>query len=298
MTRKQLLCLAIAGIAAVSCPVAAKAAENLKLKPAASEFLDDKGRYLKFPEGVACSKGGIVVADTGNGRLVRYSVQNDSLKPGAELKVSQLPYPTRVHLSSKGEILVLDGKQRRVGRISPDGAFAGYVDAGANAAPKSFAIDGNDAIYILDVRQERVTVLDPAGKKTGEIPFPGGYGFLSDIAVDSKGNILLLDSTKSVLYVAGREAKEFKPLGGSLREYLDFAAAITTDNQGRIYVTDQNGSAIIILGQDGSFQGRQLAMGRKSGLVHYPSQACIGDNGDFFLTDRDNSRVQMFKMIR
>ena len=36
---------------------------------------------------------------------------------------------------------------------------------------------------------------------------------------------------------------------------------LTTDSKGIIYVVDQNGGGIIVLGQDGSFRGRMLSMG-------------------------------------
>lgn len=296
MIRKNFLCLILAGAAAFA-PAAATAAENLKLKPEAAEFVDEKGMYLNHPEGVGCAKGGIVVADTGNGRLLRYSLQNGMLKAGGTMKLPQVSFPTKVAVNSKDEILVLDGKQHRIARLAPDGALVGFIEQGG-AMPKSFAVDPGDSIYILDVRGGKVIVTDPAGKRTNEIPFPADYGFMSDIAVDGKGNILLLDNVKMMLFVATKETKSFKALTGSLREYLDFASNITTDSHGRIFVSDQNGGAIIFLGQDGSFQGRQLSSGRKAGLVYYPAQACVTDDGEFAVADRNNSRIQLFKLIR
>lgn len=298
MMRKLVQYMVVAALAAGISP-AAHAAENIKFKPAGSEFLDGKGGYLKSPEGVGCTGKTVVVADTGNGRLVRYELQGDSLKPGAEIKVSQVSYPTKVRLNPKGEIFVLDGKQRRIARLTPDGAFAGYVEVpGSTLVPKSFAVDASGLIHILDLRGQQVVTLDQTGKKLDGIPFPAAYGFISDITVDAKGNTLLLDSVKSMVHVAPRGSKEFKPLTGSLKEYLEFASDITTDLQGKIFITDQNGGAVILLGQDGSFQGRQLTQGRKVGLVNYPAQACLTEEGDFILADRNNSRVQLFKMIK
>ena len=299
MIRRIALCLCVSALAATFSPVAAPAAENMKFKLMASEYLDEKGATLKYPEGIACSKKStIIVADTGNGRLLRYTLQNDTLKAGPEIKLSQVSYPTKVAINSKEEIFVLDGKQHRIARLTPDGAFVGYIDMGTSVMPKSFAIDPTDSIYILDVRRGQVIVTDPAGKQANEIPFPSEYGFISDIAVDGKGNILLLDNVKMMLYVATRETKAFKPMTGSLREYLDFASNIVADSHGKIFISDQNGGAVIILGQDGSFQGRQLNSGRKGGLVYYPAQACVTDSGEFAIADRNNSRIQLFKLIR
>lgn len=296
MIRKLCTCMIVASVAAGMVP-AAHAAENIKFKPAGAEFLDAKGGYLKSPEGVACAGSSVVVADTGNGRLLRYQLQNDSLKDPVEIKVTQVSYPTKVRLGPKGEIFVLDGKQRRIARLTAEGTFASFVDL-PGMVPKSFTVDSSGMIHIIDLRREQVVTLDTAGKKLEEIPLPAAYGFISDIAVDAKGNRLLLDSVGSMVFIAHRGTKEFKPLTGSLKEYLEFPSDIITDQQGRMYITDQNGGAVVLLGQDGSFQGRQLSQGRKGGLVNYPAQSCLTESGDFILADRNNSRIQVFKLIK
>ncbi len=84
---------------------------------------------MKQPEGVACSeKSLLIVGDTGNDRLLRYSYQDRSLKAGTEIKIPQLSNPIRVQINSKEEIFALDGKKRRIIRLNPDGTFKGYVD--------------------------------------------------------------------------------------------------------------------------------------------------------------------------
>jgi len=60
----------------------------------------------------------------------------------------------------------------------------------------------------------------------------------------------------------------------------------------------ENGSGIIILGQDGSFLGRQLSMGWNEGLLYYPTQMCINEKGEVFIADRGNSRVQIFTLVK
>ena len=62
-------------------------------------------------------------------------------------------------------------------------------------------------------------------------------------------------------------------------------------------MVDQYGSGIIILGSDGSFQGRQSGMGWKESLLRYPSQVCTNNSNDLFIADRNNSRVQIFSPL-
>ena len=53
---------------------------------------------------------------------------------------------------------------------------------------------------------------------------------------------------------------------------------------------------MVILGRDGAFRGRQLAMGWKEGFVRYPSGLCINAPDRLYMAERGNSRVQMFQV--
>jgi len=291
-------------IGIVLLPMKSFSAETVKFRYLQSVYFDEKGVGMKQPEGVACNeKGLLIVGDTGNDRLLRYSYQDRSLKAGTEIKVQQLSNPIRLQMNSKGEIFALDGKKRRIIRLNSDGTFKGYVDAEgipspSTFVPRSFKIDRNNNIYILDIFSARVLVLNSEGKYQKQIPFPKDYGFFSDLSVDSKGTLFLIDCIKTMVFSAAKDSNSFSSLTKNLREYLYFPTSITTDNRGTIYVVDQNGSGIVILGQDGSFHGRQLSMGWNEGLLYFPSQMCVNDNGEVFIADRDNSRVQIFALVK
>jgi hypothetical protein len=296
--------LIILAIGVLLLPLNSFSAETLKFKHVQSIYLDEKGGNIKQPEGVACSERSIlVVGDTGNDRLLQFSYENRNLKAGGEIKIPQLSNPIRVQLNSKGEVFALDGMKRRILRLAPGGEFKDYLEPGGMPppsvfVPRSFKIDTNDLIYILDIFGGRVIVLNPDGKFQKQIPFPPNYGFFSDLAVDSRGNILLVDSIKAMIFLAARGSNSFSPLTKSLRENLDFPTSITTDKKGTIYVVDEDGSGIVILGQDGSFLGRQLSMGWNEGLLYHPSQICLNEKGEVFIADRGNSRVQVFTLVK
>jgi hypothetical protein len=113
--------------------------------PAISLYADAKDRALSRPEGVACTDDGtVVVADTGNARLVTYSVKVGDVTGGAEIQVPQVTMPLRVQVDSKRNVLVLDGRSRSIVRLDPKGAFKGYVEAkGATGkvVPAAFKVD-------------------------------------------------------------------------------------------------------------------------------------------------------------
>ena len=171
-------------ISALSLPRDTFGAEAARLRHVATAYVDAKGGSIRLPEGVGCNEGQVViVADTGNGRLLNYTLQDNNLKGGSEIKVAELPSPVRIQISSAGEIFALDGKLRRIARLSAEGAFKGYIDPSglpdANALVlRSFRLDSAGTIYLLDIFSGRVLILDPAGKYLRHIDFPAKYRIL------------------------------------------------------------------------------------------------------------------------
>jgi sugar lactone lactonase YvrE len=288
----------------LSFPPRSFGAETVKLQHAASVYFDAKGGGISLPEGVACNESpAFIVADTGNGRLLKYTYQDNVVKGGDEIKIDQMSYPVRLQLNAAGEIFVLDGKQRRIIHLSPEGVFKGYIDPSGlpDASPvviRSFKLDSSGNIYALDIFSARVLVLDPTGKYIRQMDFPGKYGFFSDLAVDARGTIFLLDSVEAKVYFAAKDDKGFSPLSKGLEGYVNFPTNMAVDSRGNIYLSDQSGSGIVILGSDGSFLGRSVLFGWKDGLVRYPAQLCVNDRGNLFVADKENSRVQIFTIIR
>jgi len=283
--------------------VRAFGAELIKLQHTRSVYVDEKGDGFNQPEGVGCNENLLVVADTGNGRLVLYTLQGGDPKGGTEVKIPQVAYPIRVKISSKGDILILDEKLRKVIRLSREGAFKGYVEPSglqeqSTIIPMGIDRDSNDTIYLLDILAARVVVLNADGKFERQVDFPMGYGFITDLTVDSKRTIFLIDSVHVAVYSNAKDPAVFSPITGSLKDEMKFPSNIITDNNGTLYITDQDGGGLVMLGLDGSLRSRQLGFGWKEGLVRYPSQLCIMKDGSIIVADRENNRVQVFTPLK
>jgi DNA-binding beta-propeller fold protein YncE len=303
MIRFFIIYVLLAAVLLVPC--AGNCAEVLKVKFLTTVNSDDKEKPVQLldPLGVTCNDNLLIVADTGNGRLVRYTLAEREVKGGTEIKIPELVYPVRVQMNSKGDIYVFDGKNRRIVQLNSAGAFVANFDlrgvpAPATIVPRSFKIDSNNNLYLLDIFGERVVMADATGNYVKQYPFPKPYGFISDLAVNENGDIFLLDSVNASIFVVKKNESNFVPLVKDLKEYLNFAANITTDYRGVIYLTDQNGAAVVAFGQDGTLLGRQLSLGWKNGQLFYPSQISVTKSGIICIADRGNSRVQLFELLK
>ena len=284
-------------------PLNSFSAEAIRLKYSYSLYNDEKGGTFSKPEGVVCGADSLVVADTGNGRIVLFSLKNGDAKGGKSIKSPQIVYPVRVKISSKGDILVLDGKSHKIARLNQEGVYSQYVELGGLPTegmilPVDIALDNNDNLYVLDVGGGRVLVLDPDGKFLRQIAFPKEYGFISYMAVDSNGAIYLVDSVTAILYSNVQDPSVFSPISSSLKEDLKFAGGMTLDSAGMIFISDQNSGGIVVVGHDGTLKTRLLDFGWNEGFVNYPSEICVDAGGDLFIADRGNSRIQVFVPLK
>jgi DNA-binding beta-propeller fold protein YncE len=294
---------ALAAVLALAVAPAATLAESTPFVFDRAIYQDEKEVALKAPEGVACDDTGkVVVADTGNGRLVVFRNVGGSVSGGTELRPPGVTYPRRVQLDSKGNVLVLDSKARKIFRVDAKGSVVGTVEARAGATamtslPVAFKLDAADNVYVLDAVGGRVVVLDPAGTVTRQVELPKGASTLMDLHVDAAGTIYVVDGAQAAIFAAEKMATTFKPFGTPLKDKMNFPTYLT-GGKGRFLLVDQNGNGVVVLGADGSFQGRQLAIGWSEGFVYYPAQLCANGNGDVFVADRGNNRVQVFTTNR
>lgn len=284
-------------------PLSTFGAEAIRLKYGLSLYADEKGVSLNQPDGVACGDDRLVVADTGSGRMVLYSLQGGEPAGGRGIKLAQVPYPQRVRISSKGDIFVLDGRLRKVARLSPEGVFKQYVDMSglpgeSMIVPVGIDLDGNDNLSVLDILSGRVLVFDADGKFQRQIGLPKSFGFVTDLAVDQKGTVFLVDAVDAVVYANAKDPAVFSPLTGTLKSDVKFAGAISLDSMGTLYITDQNSGGVVVIGRDGGVRARLLTLGWKEGAVRYPTQLCIDKAGNLFVADRANNRIQEFTPLK
>lgn len=297
---KIVIKLMLSALIAASSTAATAAADEVRLRHALSFSVGAQGDGMKQPEDVACGSGPVVlVADTGNSRLLRYVLEEGKIRSVSEIRPAQMAAPLRVVTNSQGEIFVLDNRQRIL-RLDPQGefqgnlAFEGVPASSATVVPRALAAGPQDELYVLDVFGGRVLVLNRSGAYQRQIDLPADAGMASDIAVDAKGTVLIVDSLRSVILSAGKDARGFTPVGPAMKDQLAFPLALAADARGMMFLPDRNAGSVVVLRRDGSFAGRQLGRGWNEGLLRYPAHLCVSDKGQLFIADQGNNRVQMF----
>lgn len=287
----------IAALLALTAAGAARA-EPLAFTHAATLYADAKGVALQAPEAVACTASTVVVGDTGAGRLVLYPVKDGVVAGGTEVKLSAGAVPSRVQIDPKGNVLLLDRRARRIVRIGQGGAPLGAVRleaAGAGVVPGAFKLDADGNVVVLDVGMApSVLVIDAAGGLVRRLPLPAGE--FTDVAAGADGTLYAVEAGAAVVYAAPKAAPPFKPLGKPLKEVMNFPGYLAVTPGGNLVLVDQNGMGLVVLGPDGSYQGRQLSIGWTPGLVYYPGQICVDGGGLAYVADRGNNRVQVFAL--
>jgi sugar lactone lactonase YvrE len=298
VTTGLIACAAVVGL------MQSTSARSVKFKHVISAYADDAGVGLNAPEGVACgSQGDIVVADTGNDRLVRFMFKDGEIKAGSVIKVDQLTAPSRVALTPRGDIFAVDDRQRRVAHVNADGTFKETVrfdgiPAPSTVVPKAIATDSAGRLYVLDAFGGRVLVIDVQGVFQRAIAMPADVGFVADITVDESGDLYALDAIKRRLLIAKTDAKAFIMLDKDLSDMVPTIPTSLLASRGSLFLLEGNGGRIINVAKDGAFLTRQLAQGWDEGALNHPAQMCINDQDFAFIADRDNRRVSVFQVMR
>jgi DNA-binding beta-propeller fold protein YncE len=272
-------------------------ADAAKIRYLASVNTDESGVSLRFPTGVACGNDMIMVADSGNGRLLAgeiFEAQTPVLKT---LTYPQIKAPIDVARLSTGDYLVLDGKLRQVAWIDGSYAFKGFlklneIPEASDAVIKALSLDTTNNIYLLDTFNEQVLVLDPLGKFIRSVVFPGDFGFMSDIVVSATGTIYLVDSVNNQVYAASPDKNEFSSIGSNFSE---FATGLVSSDSG-LFLIDRRSGRIILIGFDGNILEQKFGAGYENGQLRFPTALCLDSNKRLFVADQGNNRVQIFEI--
>jgi DNA-binding beta-propeller fold protein YncE len=150
----------------------------------------DEGQF-DSPKGMCVDgNGNILIADTGNGRVEKFSPTGTFLSIiGAKGSGhGQLADPNGIAIDRSGNIYVAEiGSKHCVQKLGPDGTFVAAWTPGLYG-PRKIAIGPDDSIYVVDSGRNRIVKFSPDGQVLAswgsEGSGDGQFVGLSSVAVD------------------------------------------------------------------------------------------------------------------
>ena len=254
------------------------------------------------PHGVAidAATGDVIVADTGNQRIVRLDSQGQVVSTWGEAGEgpSQFQEPVDLVVEPAGTILVLDAVNQRLLRFSPDGQF--QTTFGAELTfyrPRGLGMDAAGQLAIADTGGVRILRLDPNGGLQSQVGGPE-----SDLARQQPTDAALTPGGD--LYFVEAESGAISKMGadGGLNRWSGPIPASTIDGPhlalrpaGGLYVSDPEGRRVLVFDGGGMPLGQ---FGAEVGLAKPAGLAAIqGSNGDLVaLVDSQGCRVLLFEV--
>ena len=247
-----------------------------------------KGQF-ENPHGLAVdSAGNILVADTGNGRIQKFSQNGTFVTSIATID------PNGIGVDSAGNIYVAEiGSKHRIQKLRPDGTFIAEWAPGLYG-PRKIAIGPDDSIYVVDSGRNRIVKFSPDGQVLAswgsEGTDDGQFRGQSSVAVDPTNNkVYVADPLNSRIQVFDSNGKFLSKWSvPEWREPLGFEDLAIDPNRGRLYASSAHMEAILIFDLNGTRIGS--ATPKPPDKLAGPSALALA-NGKLYVLNMTSNRV-------
>jgi DNA-binding beta-propeller fold protein YncE len=222
---------------------------------------------LDSPMGIAVDpNGNVLVADTNNGRIEKFSPTGSFLGVIASKGSGhgQLGEPNGIAVDRSGNIYVAEvASNHRVQKLAPDGTFIAEwkgPDAGFYG-PRRIAIGPDDSVYVVDQGRTRIVKFSPDGHVLSSWGSKGsGDGQFNDptsVAVDStNGKVYVADPINKRIQVFDQNGKFLtKWIIPEWGQPAGFEDLIIDSKMGRVYASSVNIDAVLIFDLSGTRVG-------------------------------------------
>ncbi len=208
------------------------------------------------PTGIAVDgSGNILVADTGNGRIEKFSPN------GTFVTSIETTDPNGVATDRAGNIYVAEiGSKHRVQKLSPDGKFIAEWAPGLYG-PRRIAIGHDDSIYVVDSGGNRIVKFSPDGQVlaswgsqgSGDGQFKG----LSSVAVDPTTNkVYVADPINKRIQVFDSNGKFLSKWAvAEWGKAMGFEDLAIDSKAGRLYASSAHMDTLLVFDLNGARSG-------------------------------------------
>jgi len=261
---------------------------------------------FEYPMGILAEGNGEVwVTDAHNNRMAKWTIP--SLKPTYSSSFGskgtgngQFEEPVGIAVNPiNGNVAVSDEAHGRVEVFSEAGVYItkfgknGSGD-GEFSGPRGLAIDSTGNIWVTDTGNNRVQVFSEAGvyitkfgttgSGNGEFKSPKG------LAIDSKGNIWVADSGNNRVQEFNEKLeyqRQFSTGTNPIGVAIDPKGNVWSDNENEIGALEEHTAT-------GELIRKIISRGEGIGQLLEPKRLAIGVNGELWISDAGNNRVEVF----
>lgn len=224
---------------------------------------------------------------------------------GIEPGIGRLANPIGIATSSDGRVFVTDASQDRVFVYKEGKTVALIGHEGEFVSASSIAIDEKRGrIYVCDSNKHVINVytLDDyrkvmtIGKRGHE---PGDFNFPTNIALNSEGNLYVVDTGNWRIQVFDPEGRLLKTFGqiGDVSGTFTRPKGIGIDSEDHVYVVDAAFENVQIFDKDGQFLMFFSGPGIEPGKLSLPAGLFIDRNDRIYVVEQINRRVQIFQYL-
>jgi DNA-binding beta-propeller fold protein YncE len=205
--------------------------------------------------------GNILVADTGNGRIEKFSTNGTFFK-----SIGKFEALNGIAVDRDGNIYVAEiGSKHSVQKLDPDGKFIAEWKGVGFYGPRRITIGPDDSIYVVDSGHNRIVKFSPDGQVLAswgsEGSGDGQFKGLSSVAIDP---------TNNKVYVAdplNRRIQVFDSNGTFLTKWsipewgqtLGFEDLAIDSQTGRLYASSAHMNSVLIFDFGGTRIGSLTA---------------------------------------
>jgi DNA-binding beta-propeller fold protein YncE len=254
-----------------------------------------KGEF-DSPTGIAVdANGNILVADTMNGRIEKFSPTGAFISAIGTKGTGhgQLAEPNGIAIDGTGNIYVAEvAHSHRVQKLTPDGTFIAEWTPGLYG-PRRIAIGSDGSIYVVDSGRNRIVKFSPDGQVLAtwgsEGSGDGQFKGLSSVAVDPANKVYVADSLNSRIQVFDSNGKFLTkwsiPEWGRPYGFEDLAVDSKT---GRLYASSANMNSVLIFDLNGNRIGTLTP--KPPETLDGPSALALA-NGKLYVLNMHGNRV-------
>ena len=261
---------------------------------------------FELPLGVAVNANGdIYVSDTWNWRIQKFDNMGNHLLTWGEngINPGQFSSPMGIAFDSNGNVFVVDNGNHRIQKFTSNGEFLDTFGTQGSEnnqfdSPFDVAIDSDGNIYVSDSENYRVLKYSSSWEYITKFiidDITGWDDFIKPkgIAIDQQGHLIIVGNNQVfVLNSDGSIHKSWGEYGTEIGKFK-FVTGVDVDENGIIYITDQNNNRIQMFDINGNFLN-SYGVDQKTPGYFYTPQGIAIVNDYVYVADGSNGRIQKF----